>query len=53
MKIQALSTCSKVVIGRVMKYEPFMCEVKKRTLELEDVAQEEMLFEEVREKASE
>ncbi len=52
MKIQALATCPKVVIGKVMKFEPFTCDVEKRTLELEDVAQEDAFFEEVREKAS-
>ena len=48
MKIKALTTSSKVVIGEVMKYETYTCEVEERLIAAEEAEREESLYDEIK-----
>ncbi len=51
MIIKALATSSKIVIGEVMKYESFTCEISKGLIEEADAEKEAAKYEETRKKA--
>ena len=51
MKIKALATSSKIVVGEVMKYESFTCDIEDRLIAPEEAESEALRYEEVRAKA--